>query len=80
MEGILDHIPQDWTDLDIGDPVTVTEPGQDFYQATVDAKTLDSTILWVNTSPGRRAFDFREGVLIAHDQSEGSSRFQTATE
>lgn len=56
---------QDWTELAAKDLVRVIEPGRAAYRATIDTKTLDSTVVWVITDTGyRRAFDVREGVQI----------------
>lgn len=56
---------QDWTELAANDRVRVIEPGRAAYRATIDTKTLDSSVVWVITDKGyRRAFDVREGVQI----------------
>ena len=56
---------QDWTELAAKDLVRVIEPGRAAFRATVDTKTLDSSVVWVTTDTGyRRAFDVREGVQI----------------
>ena len=61
------NIPQEWSGLTVGEPVTVTEPGRGKYSARLDIKTEDSAVVWVIDDNGqRRAFDHREGVRIAH--------------
>ncbi|WP_416429783.1 hypothetical protein [Paenarthrobacter nicotinovorans] len=56
---------QDWTELAAKEIVRVIEPGIAAYRATIDTKTLDSSVVWVITATGyRRAFDAREGVRI----------------
>lgn len=60
------NIPQVWSGLSSGEPVTVTELGRGSYSARVDTKTEDSAVVWVIDDNGqRRAFDHREGVRIA---------------
>ena len=80
---------QDWTELAAKDLVRVIEPGRAAYRATIETKTLDSSVVWVITDTGyRRAFDAREGVrivaastkvdttipLIFHSHAEGYER------
>lgn len=60
-----DYPVQDWTELAANDRVRVIEPGRAAYGATIDTKTLDSSVVWVITDKGyRRAFDVREGVRM----------------
>lgn len=60
------NIPQVWSGLSSGEPVTVTEPGRGAFSARVDTKTENSAVVWVIDDNGqRRAFDHREGVRIA---------------
>jgi hypothetical protein len=61
----FNNIPQVWSGLTSGEPVSVTEPGRGAYSARVDTKTEDSAVVWVIDDKGqRRAFDHREGVRI----------------
>lgn len=60
----MNVVAQDWAQLEAGDHVSVVEPGQDAYEAHVNAKTDDSTVIWIDSPRGRRAFDFREGIRV----------------
>lgn len=57
---------QDWSNLVSGERVSVAERGRRPYSATVDALTDDSGVVWIipDSGTGRRAFDYREGILI----------------
>ncbi|WP_353713550.1 hypothetical protein [Arthrobacter sp. K5] len=59
-------VSQNWSGLSAGQHVTVTEPVGEPYQAVIDVKTDDSGVVWVETERMhvRRAFDYREGVII----------------
>lgn len=60
-----DNPAQDWTELATNDPVIIAEPGRERRRATIDAKTPDSTVVWViYKDRSRRAFDHREGIRL----------------
>lgn len=60
-----EHPVQDWSELKIHEPVNVFERGKAGYMAAIDAKTSDSSVVWIITEQGfRRAFDAREGILL----------------
>lgn len=58
---------QDWSEMQSGQKVRVADPWAGYYPATVDTITNDHTVLWVVSDRGntRRAFDYREGVIVA---------------
>lgn len=60
-------ISQNWSALSAGQHVTVTEQVGEPYQAVIDEMTEDKGVIWVLTEFTflRRAFDYREGVVIA---------------
>ncbi|WP_416416274.1 hypothetical protein [Paenarthrobacter aromaticivorans] len=67
---------QDWTELAAKDIVRVIEPGRAAYRATIDMKTLDSSVVWIITDIGyRRAFDAREGVRIVAASTKVDTTF-----
>jgi hypothetical protein len=55
---------QNWAQLEAGDRVSVFEPGQEAYEATLNAKMDDSTVIWIDGPGARRAFDFRDGIRV----------------
>lgn len=58
---------QDWSGLRPAQSVLVYEPLGEAYAAIVDAVTEDSSVVWVVCERyyHRRAFDCREGVIVA---------------
>ena len=59
------HVAQDWSALEAGQSVLVTESPSLRYPATVDEFTEDKTVIWITVGSERRAFDYREGVVVA---------------
>lgn len=58
-------IAQNWSALEAGQPVLVTEHPSLQYPATIDELTDDNTVVWIIAGSTRRAFDYREGIVIA---------------
>ncbi|MGO4590273.1 hypothetical protein [Paenarthrobacter sp. 2TAF44] len=58
---------QNWSGLRPTQNVLVSESVGEPYRATVDAITEDCTVIWVfsDTTHQRRAFDYREGVIVS---------------
>ncbi len=58
---------QNWSGLRPTQNVLVSESVGEPYRATVDAITETCTVIWVvsDTTHQRRAFDYREGVIVS---------------
>lgn len=58
---------QNWSGLRPTQNVLVDESVGEPYRATVDAIAEDCTVIWVvsDTTHQRRAFDYREGVIVS---------------
>ena len=58
--------PRNWARLRINDPVTVIEPHGYAYEAVVDSKTPDSSVIWVRRPDinTRHLIECRDGVRI----------------
>ncbi|UTT71266.1 hypothetical protein NMQ03_09380 [Arthrobacter sp. DNA4] len=58
---------QDWTLIDVGSAVEVIPAAGPAYRGRVDAKTPDSTIVWVVSldGTGRQMHGNREGVHLS---------------
>ena len=61
---IIQHVAQNWSALEAGQSVLVAESSSLRYPATVDEFTEDKTVLWITIGSARRAFDYREGVVV----------------
>ncbi|MDQ0618191.1 hypothetical protein [Arthrobacter globiformis] len=59
------QIAQNWSALEAGQPVLVTENPSLHYPTTIDELTEDNTVVWIIAGSTRRAFDYREGTVIA---------------
>jgi hypothetical protein len=59
-------VPQDWSKIKVDDHVTVIDNKSLGYEAIIDAKTQDSTIIWIRrTDLGtRQLMDHRDGLLL----------------
>ena len=55
---------QDWKSINVRDAVTVEDPILGSYTATIDDKSSASDVVWIRNRYERRAFDYREGVII----------------
>lgn len=58
--------PQDWSNIEVDDHVKVIDNKSASYKAIIDAKTQDSTIIWIRrTDLGtRQLVDHRDGMLL----------------
>ena len=54
--------PQDWTQLEIHEPVTVIEPRGYRYHAVIEDKMPDSSIVWI-----RRTDSLTRHLIEMHD-------------
>jgi hypothetical protein len=59
-------VPQDWSNIEVDDLVKVVDNKSTGYKAVIDAKTQDSTIIWIRrTDLGtRQLVDHRDGLLL----------------
>jgi hypothetical protein len=65
LDSIERRIAQNWSTLQTGQHVDVIESPSRRYPATIDEFTEDKSVVWVLAEGTRRAFDYREGVVIA---------------
>lgn len=57
---------QDWSGLQRGQQVTVTEPTKAQYNAIIDDMTPARDVVWILAAHGiRRVFGYREGVIVS---------------
>jgi hypothetical protein len=59
-------LPQDWSKIEVDDRVKVIDNKSTGYEAIIDAKTQDSTIIWIRrTDLGtRQLVDHRDRLLL----------------
>ncbi|MGX9901524.1 hypothetical protein ACW0JT_19415 [Arthrobacter sp. SA17] len=58
--------PQNWTWLEAQDDVRVIDPNGQAYAASIDAKTADSSVVWIRRQDigTRHMLDHRDGTRI----------------
>lgn len=58
---------QDWSALQPGDAVHITEPSGRQYQAYVETKTDSSDVVWIRTADlgSRHLLDHFDGIVIS---------------
>ncbi|MEO5314662.1 hypothetical protein PV772_11175 [Pseudarthrobacter sp. CC12] len=64
------QVAQNWSALTAGQSVVITESSALQYSGTVDELTEDKTVLWIIAGTSRRAFDYREGVVVVPAEPE----------
>lgn len=64
IRAIERQMAQNWSLLKAGQEVLVTEGPDSRYHAIIDDLTEDRSVVWVIGDGTRRAFDYREGVVI----------------